>query len=228
MNDLAPPLFVPVSADALEVSIAQTDMDLAAGARLRQAAYARHVPAFAQTLSEPEEEDFMSDTLVLQVKSQGETVGTMRMQHNRERPLALEHDLALPKDMPPKGLAEAVRLAVAQGEGRTKEVTNLLFKAFYFYCLAHQLQYMVVTARKPVDRLYEKLLFRDVYPELGYIPLQHVGGLPHRIMTLDVFDALSLWTHKAHSLLPFVYNLSHPSLNRVFPNAARQVYGSTC
>lgn len=180
---------------------------------IRQAAYARHVPDLARTLSQPEPADFADGSLVLLAESNidGSPLGTMRIQTNRYAPLALEQSLALPPWLSSSLLAEATRLGVTDDRVGTL-VKTVLFKAFFLYCQGTKVDWMVVAGRAPVDRQYMRLLFDDVYPELGYIPLRHAGGLPHRVMKFEVDTAERRWVEAHHPLFNFIFNTHHPDI----------------
>lgn len=190
--------------------------DLEKAVRIRHAAYMRHVPGFAQELTLPENSDSEQGVVVLLAESKfdGSPVGTMRIQTNDYKPLKLEQSIALPESLSSKRLAEATRLGVTQ-ERVGRMVTTALFKAFFLYCRQNRIDYMVIAARAPVDRQYDRLLFQDVYPELGYIPFKHAGNLPHRIMALDVNGAEGIWTKAQQPLLKFVLNTFHEDINVV-------------
>ncbi|MDE2415755.1 MAG: hypothetical protein KGM60_13420 [Comamonadaceae bacterium] len=180
---------------------------------IRQAAYARHVPDLARTLGQPEPADFADGSLVLLAESNldGSPVGTMRIQTNRYAPLALEQSVALPPSLSHCVLAEATRLGVTDDRVGTL-VKTVLFKALYLYCLHSGVDWMVVTGRAPVDRQYMRLLFDDVYPELGYIPMRHVGNLPHRVMKFEVGTAERRWAEVRHPLFNFMVLTHHPDI----------------
>jgi hypothetical protein len=72
---------------------------------------------------------------------------------------------------------------------------------------------MVITARSPVDRHYDRLLFKDIYPEMGYVPFKHVGNMPHRIMSLQVGAVHDLWAEAQHSLFNFFFRTFHEDIN---------------
>jgi hypothetical protein len=71
---------------------------------------------------------------------------------------------------------------------------------------------MVVAGRAPFDQQYAALMFEDVFPDGGYRPMQHAGGLPHRVLMLDVPRARARWTAAAHPLLGFMVELDHPDI----------------
>ena len=190
--------------------------DLRKAVSIRHAAYLRHVPTFAQNLVAPENADSEDGTVVLLAESKfdGSPLGTMRIQTNEHHPLALEKSLALPPQLATSRLAEATRLGVTQ-ERVGRMVTTAIFKAFFLYCRQNRIDHMVITARSPVDRHYDRLLFKDVYPEMGYIPFQHVGNMPHRVMTLAVAEVEPLWKELNHSLYNFFFNTFHEDIDVV-------------
>lgn len=188
--------------------------DLRKAVHIRHSAYARHVPAFAETLKLPETSDAENGVVVLLAESKldGSPIGTMRIQNNRFKPLCLEQSIDLPDWLRNQSLAEASRLGVTEDRvGRV--VKTVLFKAFFLYCQQTGIDTMVATGRSPIDRQYERLLFEDVYPELGYIPLQHVGNLPHRIMSLAVGSVEPLWAAARHPLYNFFFRTHHVDLD---------------
>jgi hypothetical protein len=188
--------------------------DLEKAVRIRHAAYMRHVPGFAQTLATAESSDSEPGVVVLLAESKfdGSPVGTMRIQTNEFKPLSLENSLLLPAEMSSQRLAEATRLGVTQ-ERVGRMVTTALFKAFYLYCVKQRIDSMVITARSPVDRHYDRLLFKDVYPEMGYIPFKHVGNLPHRVMSLQVGLVNEIWEDAQHPLFNFFFRTFHDDIN---------------
>jgi hypothetical protein len=99
-------------------------------------------------------------------------------------------------------------------------VKSLIFKAYYQYCIANNIEWMIIAGRSPLDRMYEKLLFKDVFPNSGFIPLVHAGNLPHRIMCLRVDDVEPLWAAANHPLYQLFFKRTHPDLilDSVNPN----------
>ncbi len=192
------------------VRVVRSEADLYKAVQIRHSAYARHVPAFAESLRLPETYDTMDGAVVLLAESKldGTPLGTMRIQTNAFAPLPLESSLTLPPNMRHSPLAEATRLGVTeQFQGRA--IKTVLFKAFFLYCQQQGIDWMVITARSPIDRQYERLLFKDVDPARGYVPLAHVGNLPHRIMCLEVSGAEQHWADLQHPLFDFVFRTHH-------------------
>lgn len=196
------------------VRLVRDDEALSKAVEIRHSAYSRHLPDFAQTLKTAESADMEDGCVVLLAESKldGSPLGTMRIQTNQFKPLCLETSVQLPDWLKTMRLAEATRLGVTNEKGG-RLVTTVLFKAYYMYCLQTGIQWMVIAGRSPVDRMYERLLFSDVFPGLGYIPLAHAGNLPHRIMSFNIPTAQDRWTRTNHPLLGFMCNIHHPDIS---------------
>lgn len=196
------------------ITIAQNPSELEQAVAVRHGAYARHVPVFAETLQAPELSDFEDGAVVLLAssKADGSPLGTMRIQTNTFKPLDLEHSLTLPEWLAGQRLAEAARLGVTN-ERVGRLVKSMIFKAYFQYCQMHAIEWMVITARSPVDRQYDRLLFDDVYPGLGYIPLHHVNNMPHRVMKFEVGTAQERWAAVNHPMYDFIFRTTHPDIN---------------
>ena len=195
------------------VTIARDEGALRDAVAMRQAAYGRHLPDLAATLSEPETSDREPGAIVLVARARldGAVLGTMRIQTNRYHALHLEDSAPLPEWLDSAALAEATRLGVVAGPvGRV--VKTALFKAFYQYCLLSGIDWMVITARPPLHRQYEALLFTDVFPSQGLIPMAHVGGIGHRVLALNVAQARTRWQAAGHPLFAYMCLTHHPDL----------------
>ena len=72
---------------------------------------------------------------------------------------------------------------------------------------------MVITARAPLDRGYEALLFQDVIPGAGFIPMHHVGNIPHRVLAINVEHAEFIWRQARHPLYDFMVLAHHPDID---------------
>ena len=196
------------------VRLVRNEGDLSKAVSIRHSAYARHLPEFAETLKSPETADAENGVVVLLAESKldGSPLGTMRIQTNQFKPLCLEQSVTLPAWLRARPLAEATRLGVTNEKGG-RLVTTVLFKAFFQYCQQIGMEWMVVTGRAPVDRTYERLLFDDVFPGRGYMPIAHVGNLPHRVMQFNVDTAEDRWMAANHPLLGFMCHTHHPDIN---------------
>jgi hypothetical protein len=196
------------------VRVVRNEAELMKAVQIRQAAYGRHLPEFAQTLGLPEALDLRPGVAVLlaQSKLDGAPLGTMRIQTNRYQPLTLEQSLALPPALSARPLAEATRLGVT-GQQVGRMVKTLLFKAYYEYCVRNGIEWLVIAGRSPIDRQYDRLMFADVYPGMGAVPLQHAGNIPHRVMSFEVGSAERRWREAAHPLYDLVFRTRHADID---------------
>jgi hypothetical protein len=196
------------------VRVVRDEAELMKAVQIRQAAYGRHLPEFAQTLKLPEELDMRPGVAVLlaEAKLDGAPLGTMRIQTNAHQPLALEQSLALPPALRACSLAEATRLGVT-GQQVGRMVKTLLFKAYYEYCVLNDIEWLVIAGRSPIDRQYDRLMFSDVYPGMGAVPLQHAGNIPHRVMSFEVASAERRWREAAHPLYDLVFRTRHADID---------------
>ncbi|WP_454807459.1 N-acyl amino acid synthase FeeM domain-containing protein [Paraburkholderia fungorum] len=191
------------------VQVASNLADLDKAVEMRRAAYRRHVPEFAETMV-VETLDRAPGTVVLLAQSRldGGPLGTMRVQTNTFGPLAVEQSVRLPDWLSQASLAEATRLGVARGPiGRMVKVA--LCKAFFMYCAQNGVDWMLITARSPLDREYEAMLFGDVYGHNEFLPMAHVGGLPHRVMAKPVALVRQRWAKVNHPFYGFFFETDH-------------------
>jgi hypothetical protein len=195
------------------VRVVRSAQALQKAVAIRQAAYARHVPEFAAKLGAPEPNDHDQGSVVLLAESRldGSPVGTMRIQTNRFRDLAIAQSVELPAWLNDRSMAEATRLGVALGRaGRVVKTT--LFKSFYLYCQEANIDWMVIAARPPLDRQYDALMFEDLFPG-KFIPMRHGNNIPHRVLAFDVPNARARWNKAGHPLLDFMCHTYHPDVD---------------
>jgi hypothetical protein len=204
------------------IRLARNEPDLYKAAEVRRRAYGRHLPAIAHKLAVPEDADRLPGVTVLLAESKvdGSPLGTARLQTNRHQALALEQNLELPPWLSGKVLAHVNRLAVVP-DGMGRLIKLMLFKGLFLYWEHHGIDWAVVAARSPLDRMYEQLLFADVFPDRGPIPLPHMGDLPHRIMAFEVSSARQRWAASQHPLLNFMVHTRHPDLDIASDQAQR-------
>lgn len=196
------------------VTIARSSAQFEQAIAVRHGAYARHVPVFAETLQAAESIDSDDGVIVLLASSKvdGSPLGTMRIQTNFFKPLELEDSLALPQWLASRRLAEAARLGVTK-EKVGRLVKSMLFKAYFQFCQLNDIEWMVITARSPVDRQYDRLMFDDVYSGMGYVPVHHVDNIPHRVMKFEVGTAQERWARARHPMYEFIFNTVHPDID---------------
>lgn len=196
------------------VRVAQGEEALLKAVAVRHAAYARHLPDLAARLSEPEDIDREPGVVVLLAESKldGSPLGSARVQSNRFRPLCVEQSVHLPDHLAHGRLAEVTRLGIVGGSvGRLVRI--VLIKACFQYCEQQGIEWAIAAGRAPIDRQYEQLLFEDLYPEQGFIPLQHAGNLPHRVMGFEIATGPARWMAARHPLLDFFCHTRHPDVD---------------
>ena len=204
----------------------QTNEDLWKAVRVRHAAYARHVPDFAKTLSVPEQSDYDSDAVILLAESKldGTPLGSARIQANLSQPLHVEASVQLPMWLQAQRMAEVTRLGVEEGRvGRLVKIG--LIKACFEFCEQNQVDWAVVTGRAPIDRQYEQLLFSDVFADKQPVPLRHVGNIPHRVMAFEIATGEARWEAANHPLLNFFRHTRHPDID-ISARKVRQLFGT--
>ncbi|MCZ8292876.1 MAG: hypothetical protein O9312_05115 [Hylemonella sp.] len=187
--------------------------DLKKVVEVRQRAYARHLPLVAESLKTPEPDDTEDGVVLLIAESKvdGSALGTVRIQTNRVNPLNLEEFVALPEGLRGKTIAEVRRLGVAQGlPGRL--VRMLLLKAVYQYCAHNNIDWILVGARPPLDRMYEQLTLADVLPGKTFLPKQN--NIPHRILGLEIRAFHDRLVASNNPLLEFFFYTQHPDIQR--------------
>jgi hypothetical protein len=195
------------------LQLVSSSEDLLDACSVRAQAYGHHLPEMGRRLAEPDALDFAPGTTVFlcRDKVDGRATGTMRIQSNASGPLLMESSLSLPSSLRSATRAEITRLAVRVGADPLTRLS--LWKASYQFCMANQLQWMVVGARnEALIRNYRRLGFIDVFGPDELMPLAHTGGLPHRIMAFDNTLAQQRWGEMRHPLYQFVFETLHADL----------------
>lgn len=213
------------------VTVVNSEADLSKAVSIRAAAYGRHMPEFAEKLRSPEALDTEPGVVVLLAESKldGTPLGTLRIQSNAHMPLKVEQSVTLPRWLRDRPLAEVSRLGIVGGTiGRLVKI--VLIKAAFQYCEYDGVDWAVVAARAPLDRQYDQLLFEDLFPEQGFIPMRHGNNIPHRVLGFEIETGPQRWTEAQHPLLPFFVHTLHSdidvrveremSFGGLFPDAA--------
>ncbi len=203
---------------AFSVRVVRTDKDLAKAVGIRHAAYARHMPEFAEKLRTAESIDAEPGVAVLLAESKldGSALGTLRIQSNAEMPLKVEQSVTLPRWLRDRPLVEVSRLGIVGGTiGRLVKI--VLIKAAFQYCENEGIEWAIVAARAPLDRQYDQLMFEDLYPEQGFIPMRHGNNVPHRVMAFEIDTGHQRWMEANHPLLNFFSYTKHPDIDIVVP-----------
>lgn len=203
------------------VRVVRNDSDLSKAVSIRHAAYARHMPDFAEKLRSPEATDEEPGVVVLLAESKldGTPLGTLRIQSNAYMPLKVEQSVTLPRWLRDRPLVEGSRLGIVGGTiGRL--VKTVLIKATLRYCEQEGIDWAVVAARAPLDRHYEQLMFEDLFPEQGFIPMRHGNNIPHRVLGFEIDTGHQRLVDAKHPMLKFMSYTDHPDIDvRVEPES---------
>jgi hypothetical protein len=194
------------------VRLAESPQDRRRAVEIRASAYARHIPTMGQMLREPEVDDFRTDVLLLLAESKLDqaVVGSVRLQHNSDRPLRIEGELELPAAMRGRRLVEVRRLGVGNGtSGRM--VMAALIKAAYEICHAGQIDYLLFCARPALASIYRPMHFDDLLGG-GTVALSYAEGEPHNVFSLPIRDADRRWRSTEFYLYDFTARTEHPDI----------------
>ena len=194
--------------------VARSEADLRAACAVRSASYGHHVPELRDPFAQPDELDWHPDTAVFVAydKETDEPIGTVRLATNVRQPVQIQRSTTLPEVIGKRLVAEVTRLAVLPGNDDPR-VKLALMKATYLYCLANQVQWMVIGARSDsLVRQYRRLGFTNLLGEGATVPLAHAGNLPHRVLGFDVTSAERNWHAAQHPFYEFMVGTYHPDI----------------
>lgn len=199
------------------VHLAASAGDLADARRVRGLAYGHHFPQLLEELQRPDPFDTLPgvSVLIARDKSSGQPCGTLRVATSIHGQLQLEQAVVLPAPIASCARAELTRLAVVPGGPALAKLA--LMKAGYLFCVAAQVRYMVVGARR--DALvsqYRRLGFADLFGPDDRFVFAHAANLPHRVLYFDVTSAERLWHgggERPHPLYEFMVRAVHPDID---------------
>jgi hypothetical protein len=202
LSDVSPPNAVQLP---FRVRIVRTEDLLTKAVQVRAESYRRHHPEVAELLTNPEDADRTASALVLlaESKTDGTALGTLRIETNIKAPLPIES--LMPPDSPysARTLAFVTRLGI-RACSEAALVKLALFKALYRYCLACQIDWIVVTARPPMDRQYLRLGFMDVYDANTLVPISWSEGIKMRLLALETMTCEQRWREQQHPFYSFM------------------------
>ncbi len=215
VNQRPRPVLLPFT-----IRLVRTNDQLARAVNVRTTAYAKRLPSLARTLGSAESEDGDRDSIILLAESK-ETrapVGTLRIHSNIHGQTEFERELLLPQKYQGQSIAHVSRLGVVGGRLGV-QVKLALFKALYRYCLATQIEWIMVTGIPPRDRDYINLQFEDVFPNGGMVTLPSSMGIPARLLAFNVRTAEQRWRETDHPLYDFMCNQIHEDI-RIFDSVS--------
>lgn len=202
------------------IRLVRTDDQLARAVKVRTVAYAKRLPTLARALGnvEPEDGERGSVVLLAESKETGAPVGTLRIHTNFHYPTEFERELTLPQRFEGQSIAHVSRLGVVGGKFGS-QVKLALFKALYRYCLARQIEWIMVTGIPPRDRDYVDLQFTNVFPDGRMVTLPSSMGIPARLLAFNVRTAEQRWREAGHHLYDFMCNQMHEDI-RIFDSVS--------
>lgn len=202
------------------IRLVRTDDQLARAVKVRTTSYSRRLPSLARVLrnAEPEDGEQGSIVLLAESKETGAPVGTLRIHTNIHCPTEFERELTLPKQFDGQSIAHVSRLGVVSGKSST-QVKFALFKALYRYCLARQIEWIMVTGIPPRDRDYVDLQFTTVFADDRMVKLPSSMGIPARLLAFNVRTAEQRWRETDHHLYDFMCNQIHEDI-RIFDSVS--------
>lgn len=196
------------------VRVVGNETDLSKAVSIRSAAYGRHMPEFGEKLRVPEALDIEPGVIVLLAESKldGNPLGTLRIQSNAHMPLKVEQSVTLPLWLRDRPLVEGSRLGIVGGSiGRL--VKMVLIKATLMYCENEGIDWAIVAARSPLDKQYDQMMFEDLYPERGFIPMRHGNDIPHRVLGFEIDTGHERLVEANHPMLKFMRFTHHPDID---------------
>lgn len=190
-----------------------SEQDMEKIAALRVATYGKHLPELAGKLHHLEACDYEMgcEVIVAAAKMDGSLLGTLRTHANVFKPLPLQASLQLPEKFQDMRMVEATRLCVI-GHSNSSIVRSALFKALFNYCSEQNVDWIMAVGRRPIDRIYDALLFSDVADSGKFYPMAHVNGVPHRVMGLRSATQAN-WAAAQHPLYKFVFETHHADID---------------
>lgn len=199
-----------------------THADLLTACGVRAEAYGYRIPAYRESMAQPDAIDASPWTAVFlcEDKASGKAVGTMRIQSTTrgETALEIEKYVSAPPELLRHGRAEISRFSSVIGADPL--VRLALWKAAYLYCMAIQARWLVIGVRKPaLLRAYEQMGAKDIHADRRTVLLGHAGNLPHNVLALDIGSCEHDWRASDHPMLTFMVGTVHPDISVVAFNA---------
>lgn len=90
-------------------------------------------------------------------------------------------------------------------------VASALYKSLYEVSFFSGIDYVLVVARHPVDRLYKAMQFKDAL-DGQKLALSNTLNLPHGLYYLPVREADALWRAAQCPMYPFMALTRHPDI----------------
>lgn len=194
------------------ITIARTQDQLDKAVALRATTFGRKSLELATVLGKPDEFDYADGTVVLiaECKATGDCLGTMRIASNLVETLSQERHPNFPADLSGRRIARAERLGVRPGKNATLAKLTL-FKALHRYCLAVQIDWIIVLATPPRDRDYRLLGFSKIMADSVFESRLN-PGMYQSVLALNAHAAERQFHSVGHHLYSFMIGTWHPDI----------------
>jgi hypothetical protein len=196
------------------IRLAEGAEDLERIAEQRAQAYSRHQPDLVErmSLSKPEKDDFREDAVVIvaESKESGDVLGSMRLTTNIHKPLRFETEFDLPERFHDRVLLEAGRMTACSGSEGRMVVPALLKTAFEasFYA---GVDYLLLIARRPIDRMYRSLGFKDLF-DGRLVVTSAQPGVPVTLFHTDIAGSEAILQNTSQQYYSFFAETDHPDI----------------
>ncbi len=198
-----------------EILFMRTDERLAEITKSRRQAYAEHHEENLQSIfgdSELDPKDTQANSLILYAveKATQNVIGSIRISTNSSRPFQLEQELQLPEPYAGKHLASFGRLAVPRGR-YSAIVKFALLKGAYLYSTAVQANHWLLATIAPIDRLYTRIGFNNIFPDNLGIHL-HEAAFKLDVLGCESRRFVGHIQTNAPALYAFIFSKFHPDI----------------
>ena len=213
----------PLTADTqhldFTVHLARTESRILQAIKIRQDGFRNHQAWLPIDTSDRRDRQKGSVVFVAIKKGTLEPLGSLRIETNRLRSLALEGEVKLPAKHGGLHLAHVSRLSTVRGsEGR--QCRNALFKALYLYSIATEIRYFFVLAVPPAEKLYFRIGFKPVFRSGDHkLPQHKYQGKDVHLLSVKVDQLPRRMKILSPELHEFVCLKRHPDI-RIFESVS--------
>lgn len=151
-------------------------------------------------------------TLLLAFDKEEHVIGTMRILDRTHGRIELDRFVDVDAMLSPKEqpCAEATRFSIPT-HPKSRLVKFALWKAYYRYCLGHDIQTMLIWVRACAARDYRRLLFDDVGID-GQFTHPSLGNVAHYTYKLYIPTAPEKFRAHNHALHNFFCEMPHRNI----------------
>lgn len=195
------------------IRLVRTSEQLRQAVSVRRVAYSERFAALAGDVEVPEicDREHEPSILIAENVDSGRVVGTVRLNLG-PNVLDLLDDVDLPESFRSERVCYVSRMA-AIGTGKEKRVIReLLSKAMFQFCLARQIQRLLLAPVVPRERLYYSWGFENVFSD----GQPRTPKLLHHQQTIllqqEMFSVERRWKEENHSKYDFLFRTFHPEI----------------